>query len=292
LSEKPPHKIENEIRQKYGEDVADKFSEALKELRARGIRFIELTHTWNIDLEKMPMLVIGLEDGGQKYLVYNPSYDEVYEEDDFMGVSDYLDCWNLDSLDPNIDYFELPYSEVRELDYGNRFSVILDNEDYYLKIAGAFLGKVVAYEVPESVFNAFSISEANLAGNILRIIDEIKPVLATYTFKRVDPWRGHYEGRSAGNFVKVVEGWIGLGSSDPAVEKLSKVHKLDEDPPCTPMLFVFPRSTNICVTYFDVYVRRGDVHKFRRWFGDVDAFSFSRGINIRTLYNSRDSAWS
>jgi len=284
MVEKLFSEIEQRLKKEYpefGEKAADEFKKALREMRDCRISSIELTYTCNLKLERMPMLIIDLEDGGQKHLIYDPLYGTAYEVNDFEYVSDTLDYWNIDSLDPNIDYFELPYSEVEELQYyGNRFDVIFDAGGYCLKIGGIFLDKVVAYEVPDEVF------AQDLEDDVIRIINEIKAILATYSFKHVDPWRGYYEGKSAGGFIKVVEGWIGLGSSDPAVEKLAKVHKLEEEPPCTPILFVFPRSSNVCVTYFDVYVRKSDVEKFKNWFGDVDRFSFSEGINIRTTYDS------
>jgi len=159
------------------------------------------------------------------------------------------------------------------------FDIIFYNgSGHPLKISGTLLRRGIKYTIPAEIL------DPNTREEIEKVIDEVKKVLATYSYEPVDPWRGYYKGESAGDFVKVVEGWVGLGSSDPSIEKLAKLHKLKETPPCSPILFVFPRSSNVCVTYFDVYVRKDDVHEFRKWFGDVDTFSFSQGINIWTLY--------
>ena len=222
MVEKIFSEIEQELRKRYpdfGEKAADEFRESLRDLQGR-VSSIELSYVCNLELKPMPMLIITLEDGTQRFLIYDPFYEEVFEETDFYSsYSSLSEMLCLDSLDPEIDCFELPYREVEELrHYGNRFAVIFEDEDEYVKVRGVFLDKVIEFEAPcEALGDGFE-------SKVIDVMEEVKGVLRTYSWHPVDPWRGYYEGaKSANGFVKVVEGWIGLGSDDPSVERLAEL---------------------------------------------------------------------
>jgi len=258
----------------YADKAIPKFAKVLKEA---GEAAAIVVH--DLDLNEYPAVIVD-----DTCYIYDPELDEVVAEE-VERSTDEFDEHNLESLDPKISQFNLTRGALEVLRYGgNRFVLIIEG----YAIRGAFLDKVIEYFIPRELLEAMD-KEPSLGNRVANEIERVKAVATSYRWKPTDQWRGHYESENAINdYVKVVTGWIGLGSYDEDIEKLAKVSNLEAEPPCAPMLFVFPRSTNVLVTYFDVFVPKDQVQSFKNWFGEVDKFSFSEGINIKTTYEGED----
>jgi len=117
-----------------------------------------------------------------------------------------------------------------------------------------------------------------------RHVDELAEILRGYRRMLVDKYRGVMTagGRAAG-WLKAAEGWVGLGAG--LDEALAFIKDLYDGRVRTdfPVLIVVPQSSNVCVQYFDVWVREEDVERFRELAGGrlADEFSFERGVYVK-----------
>ena len=153
-----------------------------------------------------------------------------------------------------------------------------------VKITGNFIDNTVYYSVP--IHSDLSDSEVSYIYKWLEDRkSELWSILKSYTWMPTDAYRGHYESAErAGRWVRVAEGWIGVGcGGDEIIRKLADICELKVHVDF-PIFFVFPRSSNVAVTYFDVYVEEENAEKLKRILGvreTTDKLDLDRGFWIR-----------
>jgi len=111
---------------------------------------------------------------------------------------------------------------------------------------------------------------------------QLEEIMKLYRWKATDAWRGHYEPESneAGDFVRVIEGWNdAFKDSDYTIRVKSLREAVLEH------IMVFPRSSNLCVVYYDVWCYKGFADRVRRWVlgNKSDDFDFSQGVYIKAI---------
>ena len=233
-------------------------------------------YTWGIWIE-------GLTEDYETAFVWDDFWKEfglttVYPiTDDEWGRDDFF--W-MDSKKP-ISGFLPSYKDEELAAYGNRLQLILPVNDSVYSLSAVFLDNIFFLDVYPDSFPEDDWRDVVkwLKKNINSVID----VAASYGWKSVDAWRGFYDSeKESGAWEKIVQGWVGIGSSDENVEKLAKVSKL-EITFDFPVILVFPRGSNVCVTYFDVWVPKGKGKVFVYILGLEDKFSFSDGVDVEVL---------
>ena len=161
-----------------------------------------------------------------------------------------LDGEEIGTIIPNSYYYEL-------CNYGNTFQLLLPYEGKVYSITGYFLDNTVMFDFKECE------SDKDLEKEFERVLPHVLEVLRGYYEEPLDAWRSLY--RYSGNpkyFTKVVEGWVSILAGDEVIMKLSDVSKM-KIKFNFPILFVFPRCSNVCVTYFDVFVPKEKVNEFK-----------------------------
>jgi len=270
----------------YADKAIPKFAEVLKKAKKEATA----TVAHDLSLNEYPAVIVD----GACY-IYDPESDEVVAVELETSTNEF-DYRNLESLDPKISQFNLISGELEALRwYGNRFVLIMIIGGCAIAIRGAFLGKVIEYVIQEELLEAME-KDQSLSNRVTNEIERVKAVAASYSWKPTDRWRGRYESENiVAEYVKVLTGWMDWISPrlytrlcGKETEKLVKLLNLESKPPCTSILFIYPRSSNIVVMYFDVFVPKDQVQSFKNWFGEVDKFSFSEGINIKTTYEGED----
>jgi len=111
----------------------------------------------------------------------------------------------------------------------------------------------------------------------------LERIMQSYGWKPIDPWRGHYEAKrtKVSNMVMALTGWHDAFSPSEYSERLKDLLET-----ITPIVMVYPRSSNVCVCYFDVWV---PIHLARAVQRSVlgeerkEVFSWSRGICIQPV---------
>lgn len=276
----------NEIHEKYGDEVYRRMRREVEGvLKELGEAEAHVSYVQDLRLNDVPMLVL-VGNGKRVAVYYDHMYDRVVvrNEDEIMYLctsedfNDYTMMVTLDPSKPEVCILDEDYEELTT--YGNRFSLIIETEKYYYKVRGMFLDKIVYMLMPEILDDE---EYEEVVGKVRELMPDLLGVLGSYVWHPIDRYRGMYiPKKTKGRFIQVVEGWAST-EADENVRRLAKVANMEEDPPVTPILFVYPRSSNLMVTYFDVYVLEEDVDKFVKWFGKVDSFSLTEGYYVKTV---------
>jgi len=120
----------------------------------------------------------------------------------------------------------------------------------------------------------------NLDG-INKVMELLERIMKLYTWKSTDAWRGHYNASNdeVDGWVKAVEGWNDSFTPSKYTERVNEVVEVIK-----PNIIVFPRSSNLCVVYYDLWVKeeRGNLIK-QLIVPEGEAFDFSRGVYCRAL---------
>jgi len=254
----------------------------------------EVIYIWDLE-DKRPCIL--LED---KIYVPDASLRELEDVEDvdfFEYSSDDLVYPTCDEILVDMSGKEIEYpllcDDYEDLvqGYTNVFTVIVpikvSQKTVFVKVKGSFLSNTVyippLYLDDEDVERAV---EKWIDKNLNRILE----VLSSYGWVAIDLWRGYYEGSDeTESFVKVIDGWYGWGSYHPLLELLSDIYNLKKVPPEFPILFVFPRNSNVCAYYYDIYVPQDKKEEFFKHLEEKckergikleDYFSFVEGVDI------------
>jgi len=153
-------------------------------------------------------------------------------------------------------------------DYANTFRVLLDGK---VVAHGYFIDDVMMFcDFDKKKFKP-------LLKDVLKVIRE-------YKWVNIDAFRGYYDAeRETGGWVKVADGWVGWGTLlDGSLTFIKNLYdaKLKTD---FPVIFILPRSSNVAVQYFSVWVKKQHVDRFKEIAGEAlaDEFSLKRGVNIQ-----------
>lgn len=150
-----------------------------------------------------------------------------------------------------IDYDDATAEEIEE--WGNTLSIILpDPDDAHkaYKVLGYFLN-VRKWFIDEYRSDIDDYVEEWLTYHVR----DLRRLIYRYTYQRTDAYRGVYVSKSdsVGRWKMVVSGWVAMLSGDNALKALSDYEALRWHGKYVPTIFVFPRSSNVAVAYFDVW---------------------------------------
>jgi len=116
------------------------------------------------------------------------------------------------------------------------------------------------------------------------VMKRLEKIMKSYNWHKTDAWRGHYKSDEviAGGFAKIITGWNDAFSSNEYVERVKEVVEMEE---FQPIVLVFPISSNLCVTYYDLWAKSDVAEEIWEYIlGDEDeAFDWSRGICIQRV---------
>jgi len=195
-----------------------------------------------------------------------PICGEVFEDGEWLG--DWSDCCGYSWLDEKLEDAYVCEGCVESLhEYGSR----LVYRDEHGRIS-------VVFDERMYWFDASMYEEHDGLGEVMRLLEAI---MKAYAWKSVDGWRGHYDSKAdeVGGWVRAVEGWNDAFCGSTYVENVKEVMEHFK-----PLIVVFPRSSNLCVVYFDVWCLARDKGKVQRLIVPEDeAFSFSQGIYCKAL---------
>jgi len=188
--------------------------------------------------------------------------------EDGIFLSDWTDCAGYSWLDEELEYAYVCYGCIESLhEYGNRMVYY----DEHGKISVTFDERIYFYDAEDY-------EEHEGYGDVMRFLEE---VMKSYVWEKTDAWRGHYEAKDGevGGWVKAVEGWNDAFSDSKYTLFVKEVMEYFR-----PILVVFPRSSNLCVVYYDVWCRKEDKAKVQRLIvPEGEAFNFGEGIYCKAL---------
>jgi len=194
--------------------------------------------------------------------------EELSENDDMEFIQDgWYDYCGLLALDDTMGVICIACMESLET-YGNR---LVYNGNF--KVSITFDDKLYFYIVESDDYD-----DEELAG----IMEELEEIMKVYSWKSTDGWRGHYESRKkeVNGFIQVIEGWNDAFSGNKYTNRINELPSVLNE-----VVLVFPRSSNICVVYYDIWARKEDVEFIKRFVleGKQEDFNFSKGIYIKSL---------
>lgn len=156
------------------------------------------------------------------------------------------------------------------MEYHNAFYYIRDG----VVVTGWFIEKVAVV-----VDGDYSVLSENWS--------KVSEILKSFRWKRSDPWRGRFASdvdRKKG-FVRVLSGWFSNFSMNEQIKKLSMMSKgvipdfVDE------ALIIIARSSNVLVSYIDVYVPEKIKEKFLEWLEVKDKEDvYSEGLYLEVKH--------
>jgi len=245
---------------------------------------------WNL-VREVPALYVN-ENGGGMYIIFDIDSMDVFVEDCVISFSDDWDYENPFRLDNLAPIYEIPEAYYEELmTYGNALSFIVKlSSGAVVAIRGRFLGNTLLLKLPVDDLGDDEFDElVKLLSD--EYLKEIAEICKSYTWVLSDAYRGCYQAvkEPQCQFKKVIEGWVAIGDySDRVINRLASLDRLElpiEDYPDCPVLLVFPRSSNVCVTYFDVYVPTDKAKYFLQWLNAVgyESFDLKHGHYVRVL---------
>lgn len=283
LSTTPPQR-------QTGREEGSEYEAREKQLREAFIRWchrklgrdpeeVEVYYYWNLN-EEVPYIWARIDGEEKCFLVGEEEEFEEVECDEvgYVYPSDTFDYDNYELLNGEPIPAPIPSWVLEELNtYGNPFVILVylkevnPSLDTFVRIRGSFLDKTVWYFIP---YDDLEDEEAEAVEEWLRQKRvSVWNILESYVWIPLG-YRGYQDLKEQPEqWTRVVEGWVGIGCGDPVIGFLDKLSKLEVDElPDFSVVFVFPRSSNICVVYFDVFVPKGKERAFidylRKMLGD------------------------
>ena len=188
------------------------------------------------------------------------------ENDEYEVLGDWSDCIGYSYLRDDLDGATICYGCIENLHmYGNklvyrdehgRISVVFDEDMYF-----------------------FDAEEYEDFDNLPKIMERLEKIMKMYEWKNTDGWRGFYESRAdvVDGWVRAVEGWNDSFGSSTYVERVKEVLENIK-----PNIIVFPRSSNLCVVYYDLWVRKEKARLVQNLIiPEGEHFNFAKGIYIK-----------
>ena len=295
--------------QKLKQDLTSRFESLSKIIDRLGVEDIELLHRYVFELNDKEVIDVLSEGDLEVYstwnlkryvteiyavdkstsLILDVDAGEIYVEygDDYIPFEEDYYYENLEDLNGKriLNLFNTYFEELKY--YGNGFSIILPlSTGKVIAIRGKFIDNTVFYTLPLDEL------DENEKNELIKWLDKnrltVWNLFKTYTWRPIDLLRGYSEGANeTETWEKVVDGWVSWSCSSKIIEKLSDYETLRaNDYTDYPVLFVFPRNTNILVTYFDVYVPKGKKEHFKEFLGipkELDEIDLDKGYYIRTI---------
>ena len=157
----------------------------------------------------------------------------------------------------------------------------IENLDYYGNrlIYYGHEGKLIV-DFNERIYG-YAMQDYEDFDKLADILLELEEIMKLYRWKASDGWRGHYEPRknSVGRWVRVIEGWNDAFSGNEYTERVKEAMETFR-----PLVVVYPRSSNLCVVYYDLWTEKGlEKELSSLLLPEKEAFSWSRGIYIKAL---------
>ena len=209
---------------------------------------------------------------------------------EFIGFGDNVFDVQLESLESGETIYCLYEAFYEDLKWhpDGAFTLLVPLSKLWVAVKGRWIENTVCYWIDKPIVEDLSEKEVDEVREWLRNNRlKVWRLLLKYHWRPVDLWRGYHHNPENvfEGWVKVIEGWVGLGCGDPMIEKLSRIKELHEEPPVKcPILFVFPTCSNICVAYFDVYVKKGFEREFiKAVIQKREEFDLNRGIYYTVL---------
>jgi hypothetical protein len=96
-----------------------------------------------------------------------------------------------------------------------------------------------------------------------------------------DPWRGYYAGGAPEGWVRVINDWFGIDGHNVRGD-LGLFHERWEEEQNNPpfdTIVAFPRGSNVCACYIEVYIPEGREEEWRQWLdGDIDGEAYESEV--------------
>ena len=221
---------------------------------------------WNLK-RRVPKIV--LRDGTMYIL--DIDLGEAFEavETSFVPMDNDYGIENCESLEgePIYELYEAYYEELQY--YGNGFTLLIPlSNGVVVAVRGQYLDNTVVYTVPVDDLSDDEYEEVKRWLDRNRL--SVWSLFGGYRWRPSDAYRGVYTHRGdVKEWEKVFEGWVStFAGGDRVLRRLSEIERLrTSDLPSYPVLFAFPRSSNITVAYFDVWVPKGMKEDFLRLVG-------------------------
>ena len=152
--------------------------------------------------------------------------------------------------------------------YGNRLTYYRNGEKFLII---AFNEKIYDYLITDEADEDFELNSD--------LMNPIEDIMRSYYWKRSDPWRGHYEPKEneVGGWHRVIEGWNDAFYESEAVKLAKKIVAEAEE-----AILVFPRSSNICVVYYDLWLPKSEIPLAEK-LAPEEIWRYSEGIYFRRL---------
>lgn len=107
----------------------------------------------------------------------------------------------------------------------------------------------------------------DLSGDYSKEIELLESYAKSVDWKSSSAWRGHYEGNIDNEMIRVIDSWFGMGGHNINGD-LEAIRLNLEDRKVYPdflMLMCFLRTSNVCSTGVEVYIKKKDEKEYRRW---------------------------
>ena len=188
------------------------------------------------------------------------------ENDGYEILGDWSDCIGYSYLRDDLDGATVCFGCVESLHvYGNklvyrdergRISVVFDEDMYF-----------------------FDAEEYEDFDNLPKVMELLEKIMKTYMCRHVDAWRILYESKAdvVDDWVRAVEGWNDSFCSSTYVERVKEVMENIK-----PNILVFPRSSNICVVYYNLWVRKEKARLVQNLtIPEAEHFNLTKGTYIK-----------